>query len=80
MTLILTLICVNVGVCALSIGSLTLDFADFPWISGGFLRDETGSGRGVHRFWHFLIQKPRSNFSPFCDFCPISRIFGVGVV
>ena len=38
------------GVCALNIGPLTLNFADFPWISGGFLRDETGSGRGVHRF------------------------------
>ena len=47
---------------------------------GGFLRDETGSGRGVHRFWHFLIQKPRSNFSPFSDFCHFSGIFGVGVV
>ena len=46
----------------------------------GFLRDETGLGRGVHRFWHFSIQKPRSNFSPFCDFTRISGIFGVGVV
>ena len=68
------------GVCALNIGPLTLNFADFPWISGGFLRDETGSGRGVHRFWHFLIQKPRSNFSSFYDFSHFSGIFGVGVV
>ena len=54
--------------------------ADFGGFRGGFLRDETGSGRGVHRFWHFLIQKPRSNFSPFSDFCHFSGIFGVGVV
>ena len=54
-----------------------LDFDEF-W--GGFLRDETGSGRGVHRFWHFLIQKPRSNFSPFFNFTRFSGIFGVGVV
>ena len=54
--------------------------ADFERFLGGFLRDETGSGRGVHRFWHFLIQKPRSNFSPFYDFSHFSGIFGVGVV
>jgi len=24
------------GVCALNIGPLTLNFADFPWISGDF--------------------------------------------
>ena len=52
----------------------------FEWILRGFLRDETGLGRGVHRFWHFLIQKPRSNFSPFSNFTRFSGIFGVGVV
>ena len=26
----------TVGVCVLDIGPLTLDFADFPWISGDF--------------------------------------------
>ena len=55
-------------------------FPKFGTILGEFLRDETGSGRGVHRFWHFLIQKPRSNFSPFSDFSHFSGIFGVGVV
>ena len=55
-------------------------FPKFGTILGEFLRDETGSGRGVHRFWHFLIQKPRSNISPFSDFSHFSGIFGVGVV
>ena len=63
-----------------SIGFPTLSFANFPWFLGVILRDGTGSGRGVHRFWGSPIQKSRSNFSPFFHFSHFSGIFGVGVV
>ena len=56
------------------------DFMSFGHFFPQFLRDETGSGRGVHRFWGSPIQKSRSNFSLFSDFSLISGIFGVGVV
>ena len=66
----------TLGVYGLNLTREALILTNF----GGFLRDETGLGRGVHRFWHFLIQKPRSNFSSFYGFTRISGIFGVGVV
>ena len=61
-------------------GSVTRVFCDFPRFCPHFLRDETGVGRGVHRFWGVPIQKSRSNFSPFSHFSPDSGISGVGVV
>ena len=61
-------------------GSVAWVFCDFPRFFPHFLRDETGSGRGVHRFWGVPIQKSRSNFTPFSHFSPNFRFFGVGVV
>ena len=57
-----------------------VDFHKFGQFWGWFLRDETGLGRGVHRFWGCLIQKSRSLFGHFSRFFPIFWIFGVGVV
>ena len=57
-----------------------IDLGDFPSILAQFLRDETGVGRGVHRFWGVPIQKSRSLFGHFSRFFPIFWIFGVGVV
>jgi len=42
-----------------------LDFVNFDHFYAHFLRDETGSGRGVHRFWGVPIQKSRSLFGHF---------------
>ena len=57
-----------------------IDLGDFPSILAQFLRDETGVGRGVHRFWGVPIQKSRSLFGLFFGFYPNFRISGVGVV
>ena len=48
--------------------------------TGDFLRDEIGSGRGVHRKMGVLIQKSRSLFRGKMGNLRIFGILGVGVV
>ena len=68
------------GVVCPVYGACDLDLRIFPDFTPHFLRDETDSGRGVHRFWGVLIQKSRSLFGHFFGFYPNFGVFGVGVL